>query len=145
MIRIVNPLLHTKYLRTDCLRSVFLWWTPQPCITSTERWNTFLQFGNLEKTKHGAVVYNDQIWKYPSFHLAYSDLVSIKKQVPRLESTVLQYQTEPSVKLRGVVPSFVNDAFTEFTFQQGLRVARADMQRMPEMPRLSERLGLQLH
>jgi hypothetical protein len=142
MIRIVNPLLHTKYLRTDCLRSVFLWWTPQPCITSTERWNTFLQFGNLEKTKHGAVVCYDQNWKYPSFHLAYSDLTSIKKQVPRIESTVLQYQIEP-IQLRGVVPSFVNAAFIEFTFQQG--VIAASMQRMPGLPGLSERLGLQLH
>jgi hypothetical protein len=111
MIRIVNPLLHTKYIRTDCLRSVFLWWTPQSL-------NTFLQFGNWEKTNYGAVVSYNQIWKYPSFHLAYSDLTSIKKQVPRLESKVLQYQIEPTlnVLVRGAVPSFVNAAFTEFTF-----------------------------
>ena len=110
MIRIVNPLLHTKYLRTDCLRSVFLWWTPQPCITTTESLNTFLQFGNWEKTKYGAVVSYNQIWKYPSFHLAHSDLTLIKKQVPRLESKVLQYQIEPTlnVQVRGAVPSVSN-------------------------------------
>jgi hypothetical protein len=62
MIRIVNPLLHTKYIHTQSLRSVFLWWTPQ---------DTFLQFGYWEKSTQGESISYAQIWKYPSFHLAY--------------------------------------------------------------------------
>jgi hypothetical protein len=46
--------------------------------------------------------------------------MSIKKQVPRIESTILQYYVEPlpCVQSRGVVRSFVNAAFTEFTSQE---------------------------
>jgi hypothetical protein len=113
MIRILNPLLHTKYLHTDCIRSVFLWWTPQPCA---DKWKTFLQFASWKQTQHGAVVNYDQILKYPSFHLAYSDLASIQKQVPsrRIEVSVLQYQLEPRLRVHsmGLTPPSVSAAFT---------------------------------
>jgi hypothetical protein len=117
MIRIINPLLHTKYVDSNCIRSVFLWWTPQPCA---EKWKTFLQFGSWTQTKNGSGLSYDQIWKYQSFHIAHSDLVSIIKQMSwsgrRLESSVLQYHIvptpRPNVQSMGLAPPSVNAAFT---------------------------------
>lgn len=114
MLRIVNPVLHTKYLHINCMKSMFLWWTTQSCA---DTWNTFLQFGAWKQTQKGAIVAYDQIWKYPSFHTAYADMTYIMKHVPKqIDSSIFQYQHEPLPRPRlqsmGAAPPSVNAAFT---------------------------------
>ena len=109
MIRIVNPVLHTKFLDTSIVRSVFLWWNNG---LYANEYNAFLQFEKWSVTPQGANIEHSTIWKYPYFHSAFRDMTSIVKQVPRIQQHILPYTVEPRVHIIGDAPPSVNAAFT---------------------------------
>lgn len=92
MIRLINPVLHTKYLDAHRIRSMCLWWTERPTIEKTK---AFLQF----ECEKGAEAYFDTIWKYPCFHLARTDMDQVLKQAPWITHRMYQYQLEPVILL----------------------------------------------
>lgn len=93
MIRLINPLLHTKYLDMRAIRSVYLWWTEQPTI---DKHKAFLQFEAWRAHEKGADTHFGIIWKYPCFHLARGDMDQILKQAPWITPHVCKYQPEPT-------------------------------------------------
>ena len=92
MIRIVNPVLHTKYLYTPPIRSINLWWTKQPCLDSS----VFLQFETFKKDTNGIQLDYSQIWKYPCFHYANHDFSIIRRYIPHVKLCVISYSLEPT-------------------------------------------------
>ncbi len=109
MIRIVNPVLHTKLLNTSSVRSVFLWWNNG---VYADKYNTFLQFEKWSLTPQGANIEHSTIWKYPCFHSAFHDMTCIVKQVPRIQHRILHYVVEPKVQIIGDAPPSANAALT---------------------------------
>ena len=110
MIRIVNSLLHTKFLDSSSIRSVFLW-----CNNGAyaDRYTTFLQFEKWHLTPQGANIECNTIWKYPCFHSAFRDMSLVVKQVPRIQPRILRYGVDHNrVQVIGDAPPSANAAFT---------------------------------
>lgn len=113
MLRIVNPVLHTKFLNVAPIHSIFLWWTPHVCA---DKWNTFLQFGAWKQTVHGAHADYSLVWKYPSFHLAHTDMNTIlgssRDKTAYIKPFIVQYALYPRTQLIGAAPPSASAAFT---------------------------------
>lgn len=109
MIRIVNPVLHTKFLDASSIRSAFLWWSNG---VYADKYKAFLQFEKWSLGLNGAHIEHNTIWKYPCFHTAFGDMTCIVKQVPRIQPLILRYTIEPRVQLIGDVPPSASAAFT---------------------------------
>lgn len=92
MIRLINPILHTKYLDARAIRSACLWWTERPTLDKNK---VFLQFETWRADEKGAAAHFDTVWKYPCFHLALGDMKQILTQAPWITHHVCQYQLEP--------------------------------------------------
>jgi hypothetical protein len=110
MIRIVNPILHTKFLDTSAVRSVFLWWSNE---VYADRYKAFLQFEKWSLTPQGIKPEFGTIWKYPCFHSAFRDMSLVVHQVPRIQqqTRILRYSVEPRVQVIGAAPPSVSAAF----------------------------------
>lgn len=107
MIRLFNPLIHTKYLNTYPIRSVFLWYTPDSYIIKHK---AFLQFETWCMTEKGAAVHYNNIWKYPCFHTARQDLETILHQSSWITPQFYMYRNQATQLITDAPPS-TNAAF----------------------------------
>ncbi len=111
MIRLINPVLHTKYLDTRKIRSVFLWWTPQSYM---DTYKAFLQFETWFANEKGAAAHFNNIWKYPSFHTARHDMETILNQAMWITPRIYMYPsqaTTQSTQLIAIAPPSDSAAF----------------------------------
>lgn len=100
MIRLIHPVLHTKFLNPNAVRSIYLWWTPAPYV---QKHKAFLQFESWIAGEKGAEPRFDLVWNYPCFQTARQDLETILDRAPWITPIVCQYQHAPSATM-GVQP-----------------------------------------
>jgi hypothetical protein len=117
MIRIVNPLHHTKYLDTSRLRSVFLWWSD---IKYTDKYNTFLQFGTWSLNDVGATTTYNTIWKYTCFHTARSDMSTILQHACHIQSPHILRYTDPVISSAQLIGETLPSSRAAFAALNGL-------------------------
>lgn len=109
MIRIVSPIVHTKFLNASLVRSAFLWWSNG---FYADKYKAFLQFETWSMSLRGANTTFTTIWKYPCFHTALRDMTCIAKQAPHIQPHILRYAVEPRVQVIGEAPPSANAALT---------------------------------